>query len=447
MKKTILTIVVCLLVAYPRSTANVRELNRHSGAELDQPLSEISFEEKLLTVIPKEYDEPGWYEYVSPVWGQVQRSVLPKLRFERYGGGWEVTLSPDYSKVAYRAKAGGKVFAVVNGKKESDFDDVRYLVFTPDGSKLAYAARLKDKWFIVIGGERGPEFDKVGPPVFSPDGARLAYAAELRPKEFLVVDGHKGEEFNDISSPVFSPDGNTLAFVARPIGSKNAVLFVGDKKVAEHPIISDVTFSPDGKLAYAAGDIKHMSMIVGDQQEPEFDTVYAPTFSIDGSHVAYLALKSELLKIRFFVVSGDYRGPEYTFVSPPAFSPSGNKLVYLVGKPNWRLGKSLLYFGDKIEESKCLTSANDFIVLLTGVEFWWKTFVVSPDGNKVACKVLPDADRKFFPKYNKWQIGVGNQFGPEVDDVGLPVFASDGSAVGYWARKDREIWWKVMTLK
>jgi len=445
--KTILILAICLVATYPGSTADVRELNPHSATESEQPVNKIS-EEKLLTVIPKEYTEPGWYEG-PPVQGNRQWLVVPKVSFERYGGGWEVTLSPDYLKVAYRAKAHWRVFAVINGKKESDFDDVRYLAFSPDGSKLAYAAKLYDRWFIVTSGEKGPEFDKVGPPVFSPDGRRLAYAAELSGKEFLVIDGQKGEEFNDISSPVFSPDGNMLAFVARPIGSKNAALFVGNKKVAEHPIISDVTFSPSGKLTYAAGDMKHMSMIVGDQQGPQFDMVYAPTFSSDGNKVAYLALNAGgvFTDHKPFVVSGDYRGTEYTFVSLPVFSPSGNKLVYIAGKPNYLQDKSLIYLGDKVEESKCVIWDNFSLLLLTGVESWKKTFTVSPDGSKVACKVFPDADRKFLPKFNKLQIAIGNQMGPKFDDVGLPIFISDGSAVGYWARKDREIWWKVMPLQ
>lgn len=446
MKNTILIFAICVIATYPRSTANVRELNAHPAAESEQTVNKISFEEKLLTVIPKEFKEPGWYE-VPASYGNRQWDVVPKVSFERYGGGWEVTLSPDYSKVAYRAKTGGKVFVVINGKKESDYDDVRYLAFNRDGSKLAYAAKLRDKWFIVIADEKGPAFDKVGPPIFSPDGSRLAYAAEKTPKEFLVVDGQKGEEFNDISSPVFSPDGNTLAFVARPIGSKNAVLFIGDKKVAEHPIISDVTFSPNGKLAYAAGHFNHMSMIFGDKQGPQFETVIAPTFSPDGTQVAYLALKSGIFKTKMFVVSGDDRGTEYSFVSPPVFSPAGNKLVYVVGKPEWLQGKSLLHIGDKVEETKCMTWENYFILSLTGVEFWRKTFTVSPDGSKVACKVFPDADRKVFPKFDKLQVAVGNQLGPKFDDVGLPVFTSDVSAVAYWARNDREIWWKVMPLQ
>jgi hypothetical protein len=447
MKNTILILAICLIVTCPRSIANVGELNPHSAARSEQPVNKISFEEKLLTVIPKEYKEPpGWHEDPSS-YGRRQWDVVSTVSFWRPGAGWQVTLSPDYSKVAYRAKVGKKVFAVINGEKKLDFDEVSYLAFNRDGSKLAYAARLKDKWFIVTGDEKEPEFDNVGPPVFSPDGSRLAYAAHLTKKVFLVVDGKKGEEFNNISSPVFSPDGNTLAFVARPIGSKNAALFVGDKKVAEHPIISDVTFSPGGKLAYAAGELGKMSMIVGDQQGPQFDAVLAPTFSPDGTQVAYLAVKSGWNKNKILVVSGDYSGTDHTFVSPPVFSPSGNKLVYIAGKANYLQGKSLIYLGDKVEESKCVAWDNSLVLSLTGVESWRTTFTVSPDGNKVACKVLPDADRKFLPKYNKWQIAVGNQFGPKFEDVGLPVFTSDGAAVGYWARNDREIWLKVMALQ
>jgi hypothetical protein len=373
--------------------------------------------------------------------GRYLWDVVSTVSFERQGGGWEVTLSPDYSKVAYRAKVGGKVFAVISGKKGPDFDDVRYAAFSPDGSKLAYAARLNDRWFIVTGDEKGPEFDKVGPPIFSPDGSRLAYGAELAEKEFLVVNGQKGQEFDDISSPVFSPDGKTLAFVARPIGSKMPVLFVGDKKVAEHPIISDLTFALGGRIAYAAGDRGHMSMIVGDKQSPEFDIVFAPTFSLDGNQVAYLALKlgGVFSRSKPFVVSGDYRGIEYTIVSPPVFAPQGSKLVYLVGKAASFGGKILLHLGDKVQESKCTPWDDPLIILLTGVESRRKTFTVSPDGSKVACKVRPNSD--------ELQIAVGNQLGPAFDDVGTPIFSADGSSVGYWARKGREVWWKVTAVQ
>lgn len=132
MKNTILILAICLIVTYPRS-ANVRELDPHSAAKSEQSVNKISFEEKLLTVIPKEYKEPGWYEYPSS-YGRRQWDVVTNVGFWRSGGGWDVTLSPDYSKVAYRAKVGKKVFAVINGEKKLDFDDVKYLAFNRDAA-------------------------------------------------------------------------------------------------------------------------------------------------------------------------------------------------------------------------------------------------------------------------------------------------------------------------
>jgi hypothetical protein len=273
MKNTILIFAICLVVSYPRS--DVRELNFHSTAKSEQLVNKVPFEEKLLTVIRKNIQSRDGMSTHPPM-VIVRATLYPRSALRGMARGWEVTLSPDYSTVAYRAKAGGKVFAVVNGKKESVFDDVRYLAFSPAGRKLAYAARLNNKWFIVTGDEKGPEFDRVGPPVFSPDGSRLAYAAESTAKEFLVVDGRKGEEFNDISSPIFSPDGKTLVFVARPIGSKNAALFVDDKKLAEHQIISDVTFFCWRHACLWRRQYRSHVHDSRDKQGLQFDTVYAP---------------------------------------------------------------------------------------------------------------------------------------------------------------------------
>lgn len=441
MRKVILTVAIALTATPQRLAFNLAGPDARAAAAPQQSVNKMPLEERLLATIPKEYKEPGGYEQVD-LMGRSVWDIVSSVGFERQGGGWEVALSPDYSKVAYRAKAGGKVFAVINDKKGPDFDDVRHATFSPDGGKLAYAARLAKKWFIVVGDEKGPEFDEVGPPVFSPDGSRVAYGAESAKKEFLVVDGQKGQEFDDVSSPVFSPDGKTLAFVARPAGSKMAALFVGDKKVAEHPIVSDVTFAPGGKIAYVAGKPEHMFMTVGDTKGPEFDVVFAPAFSPDGSKVAHLAIKTNLFgRDKPFVVSGDYKGTAYTVVSPPVFTPDGGKLVYLAGKSGWfREGKILLHLGDKVEESKCMTWDDPPIILLTGVESRRKTFTVSPDGSKVACKVPPDGSHDL-------RIAVGSQLGPEFDEVGVPVFSPDGTRVGYWAREGREIWWKVTTVQ
>lgn len=56
--------------------------------------------------------------------------------------------------------------------------------------------------------------------------------------------------------------------------------------------------------------------------------------------------------------------------------------MYIAGPPNYLQDKSLIYLGDKVEESKCVTWDNFSVLSLTGVESWRNTFTISPDGNK-----------------------------------------------------------------
>lgn len=134
-------------------------------------------------------------------------------------------------------------------------------------------------------------------------------------------------------------------------------------------MINDVTFSPSGQIAYAAGKPGHISIIFGDKQSPEFDLAFALTFSPDGNQLAHLAIKSGIFNTKPFVVNGDYRGTEYSSVSPPVFAADGSKLVYVGQKAIWlHLPKSILHLGDTVEESKCVGWANFSIISLTGVE-------------------------------------------------------------------------------
>lgn len=44
-------------------------------------------------------------------------------------------------------------------------------------------------------------------------------------------------------------------------------------------------------------------------------------------------------------------------------------------------------------------------------------------------------------------IVVGDQKGPDFDDVGPPIFSPDGKRVAYGARKGRQLWWKVTEVQ
>ncbi len=66
----------------------------------------LPLEEKLLTIIPKEYKKPGEYgQFYQGDAGSL--GVFSGIEFERPGRGWEPVFSPDYTKFAYPAKMGG----------------------------------------------------------------------------------------------------------------------------------------------------------------------------------------------------------------------------------------------------------------------------------------------------------------------------------------------------
>jgi hypothetical protein len=66
------------------------------------------------------------------------------------------TVSPDSTRVAYRAKTGNKWYVVVDGKEEKHYEGIAEgtPVFSPDSKRVGYAAYTTNKWLIVADGKR-----------------------------------------------------------------------------------------------------------------------------------------------------------------------------------------------------------------------------------------------------------------------------------------------------
>lgn len=267
---------------------------------------ELSFEEKLLSVIPDGFDQVSNYRF-SPDFKKiaykvsksgrgayivsktgVEHIVIGDIKGEEFDYVGVPVFSPDYKLVAYRARKGEKYF-VVGDKKSEEFDYVGDPVFGRERGQLAYAANIGGKitwtpslfgrnptadygilsggkWFIVSGDIRGTEFDFVGDPVLSPDGKLIAYKAfegenigyvlnynekiykSFTPKGkwFIVVGDNKGEAFDAVGTPVFSPDGKQIAYAANK--EQKWFVLVGNTKGEEFDrVIGDPIFSPDSK--------------------------------------------------------------------------------------------------------------------------------------------------------------------------------------------------------
>src|SRR5215469_16230455 len=143
---------------------------------------QVSFEARLVTTIPEEFDAPGY-------------------------GGWAVEFSPDGSRAAYQAKQAHRWFVVVGDRRGPDFDMVYGITFNPTGS-VAYQARLADKSFIMLDGKRGPEFDYSstdgisGEIVFSTDGSKVSYPVEQNGKMFMMNNTEREPSFEKVAEQV-----------------------------------------------------------------------------------------------------------------------------------------------------------------------------------------------------------------------------------------------------
>jgi dipeptidyl aminopeptidase/acylaminoacyl peptidase len=179
---------------------------------------------------------------------------------------------------------GGRARALTTYTADDGFD-IGDVAVAPDASAVAFV--------------RGQSIEDDTPAnvTNSPDGAA--------PKEVFLVSASGGapRKLGSGHSPSFSPDGTRVVFL-----DKGRILSVTlADGTAATPIIVDqgrigsVTFSPDGrKLGFVSGRKQHSLIGVYDFAaksltwlSPSLDQDFSPTFSHDGSQVAFIRVPSE----------------------------------------------------------------------------------------------------------------------------------------------------------
>jgi hypothetical protein len=288
------------------------------------------------------------------------------------------------------ARQNGKLFVVINNKKGQEFDEIRMLFQSPDLSTLGYVAEESQaagrKTFLVLGNKTIP--------------LQQGESIDLGETNHLL-----GAGLSLLSPPIFSLDSKKVAYIS----------FREDKKKEA--------------VAILEGDWNDSAPVTA-KFGPEFDWVWEPIFSPDGTTVAYAAGEAKVFKWMFekhavqkmFIIVGDKKGPEFGRVRYPVFNPGGTLVAYqasLLGQePNT---SEIAVVGDK-------KSAK--LVGLAGVG----PPVFSPDGTTIAYPVLQSAE--FLPDKRPKHgfVVVGNKKGPKFDSVGEPVFSPDGTSIAYWAK-------------
>ena len=116
-----------------------------------------------------------------------------------------IIFSPNSKRISYAAKIrkffGEKVFAVVDGKEEKQYDNVSsHPIFSQNSQRIAYRAELKKKIFVVVDGKAGKSYDGTGEPIFSPDSQHVIYGAKEGNRYIVVKDEKEGNPFDGIVS-------------------------------------------------------------------------------------------------------------------------------------------------------------------------------------------------------------------------------------------------------
>ncbi|HOO53558.1 MAG TPA: HEAT repeat domain-containing protein [Methanothrix sp.] len=192
----------------------------------------------------------------------------------------QMVFSPMGTRLAYDLVPGGNAYGdhivVVDGVPGKRYHDpgVGTIVFSSDESTVAYWAKAEDGGFVmVMNGEEGKIYNKIGDPIISPDGSHVAYIVEESDGMFVVSDGIEGKKYESIWGLTFSLDGR-LAYAAsdtRDEGYVHLVVVDGQEDLTYRHnghfagIRSNLAFSPDGEhIAYLANDAGTEEFVVVD---------------------------------------------------------------------------------------------------------------------------------------------------------------------------------------
>jgi Tol biopolymer transport system component len=165
-------------------------------------------------------------------------------------------------------------------------------------------------------GALGLSYDSAGSPVYSPDGSQLAFKVLVGAKMGVAVDMEKDAPctFEFVDELTFDPHGNEVAFVASSgckldqrlgwqvledlVEAKGGSWFVvvGSTPSSEFERTQRPTWSPDGsRLAFAARQGGAWRVVVGTQSSETCDEVAHIGWAPDGQAVWYGARRGQEL--------------------------------------------------------------------------------------------------------------------------------------------------------
>ena len=245
---------------------------------------------------------PAWEEVNSPVFSKrgshvahvVRQNRRERLVLDGKAGPWRDRIRPmlfaaDGTHHVHEVSDDGDWFVMHDGQSGPDFDGVAWPTFSPDGNRLAYWARTGKRVVAVVDARKqhgfsgwwplgNPDGQAMGGPrfVFSADNKRVAYVGVDQKGFGVVVDGQRQTSFDSARMPMFSPDSKHVAYAANRGGDWKS----GEQRKRTRPT--------GGKWF----------MVLDGSSGPPFDTVLCPAFSTDSKTLSYIGIRGQ----QFFVV-------------------------------------------------------------------------------------------------------------------------------------------------
>jgi hypothetical protein len=206
---------------------------------------------------------------------------------------WPLALTVDGGVVACQVTdpGTGKSCIAIDGRHGELYDSVGTPRLSANGSTVAYRARRGESHFVVVGTRAGPPFDFVKDPALTPGGESVAYAAARGGRWFLVVDRTELAVEAEPIDVFLGPDRDCLGWTyleLSPTGSSKARVVTRGRTGPAFDLVGRPTFSPDGSsVAYFAEEGDKHYVVVGDRATEVDGQLSDPVFSRDGTRVGY----------------------------------------------------------------------------------------------------------------------------------------------------------------
>jgi hypothetical protein len=247
--------------------------------------------------------------------------------------------------LAYAYKSASR-YRVRVGKTDlpGDYDEVTQMTLSPDYKKVAFWARRSGKWSLVVGDKELPGFDgyfyyQCGGSkysvMWSQDSKHIAYYVREGPNGVLILDGQKLEA-------AFRPPGLALQIIVDDDGHTVGAGLMQGPQMETAAFVQAVLMRDQVKcdpfsatlvgqtLCYIEKDETHASMHIGERKEGQYKSIRSVLFTLrDGSHYAYLVQTDKGDQV---VIDGTIRPQTYDAIYRPIFNDADGTLELLAVK-------------------------------------------------------------------------------------------------------------------